>query len=123
MLEHHDQPVTLILKIISLDGKKVSSSEDILETFTQYYSSLFYSCPPADFHPGDLSILMDQMALNWLSDRERETLVLPITPEEVIKIIQSFLSGKALGPYGLPIEFYKINAESVAPILAELYAW
>lgn len=51
----------------------------------------------------------------WLLNEERETLVHPITPEEVLTTIQSFPTD------GLPIEFYKTHIELLIPILASMY--
>lgn len=61
------------------------------------------------------------MALGWLSDREGEALVGPITSEEVQKAIHTFLSDKASGPDGLPIEFYKKFGDVLAPKLVVVY--
>lgn len=49
-----------------------------------------------------------------------ETLVQPFTISEVQKVIPS-PSGKAPGPDGLPIDFYKTHADLLAPLLAQLY--
>lgn len=116
MLAQHDHSATLISEVITSSGEKVSSPE--VDAFSQYYSSLSTSSLPSGFHPGYLSVLLDQVELEWLSDRELEVLVCPITSEEVLMAIGSFPSGKAPGPDGLPIEFYKTHGDVLAPKLA-----
>lgn len=88
MFAQHDHPATLISKVITSGGEKVSSSQDILEAFSQYYGSLYTSSLPSDFHWRDLSVLLDQVALGWLSDKDREALVHPITLGEVLMAIR-----------------------------------
>lgn len=46
-------------------------------------------------------------------------MVRPITPEKVLKAIESFPTGKAPGPDGLPMEFYKTHGDLLAPKLAQ----
>lgn len=64
---------------------------------------------------------LNPLALGWLSGKERATLVGPKTPEEVLEAIKSFPAGKSPGPDGLPIEFYRMYGNLLAPILASLY--
>lgn len=122
MLAQHDKPLTVIPSVVSPSGESASSLPDLLEAFRQYYSSLYTSVLHSDFRPQDLAPWLDPLALGWLSDGERESLVGPITPEEVLKAIRSFPVGKSLGPDGLPIEFYKNHGDLLAPKLAQLYS-
>lgn len=99
----------------------VTSPSEVLQTFTAFYEKLYTSTLPSDFQPGRLRDLLDPLALGWLSDQERETLVRPFTALEVLNAIQSFPTGKAPGPDGLPIDFYKSHGDLLAPLLAQLY--
>lgn len=118
MIAQHDQPLTLIFTITTPTGEKVSSPPDILNAFNNFYETLYTFVLPSDFQPEEL---LDPLALGWLSDAERKALVQPFTALEVLNAIQSFPSGKAPGPDGLPIDFYKTHGELLAPQLASLY--
>lgn len=122
MLAQPDYPPTVIPNVVSASGASVSLLPDILEVFRQYYSSLYTSVLPSDFQPKDLASWLDPLALGWLSDKERKSLVGPITPEEVLRAIESFPQGKSPGPDGLLIEFYKTHGNILAPKLAQLYS-
>lgn len=58
---------------------------------------------------------LDQVALGWLSDTQREA---HFTVDEVAKVIRSFPLGKAPRPDNLPLDLYKENAKILSPILA-----
>lgn len=96
----------LISEITTPTGETMTYPSDIL---------------PSDFRPVALKDLLDPLVLGWLLDREREVLVQPFTALEVLNAIQSFPSGKALGPDGLPIDFYRSHGKFLAPLLASLY--
>lgn len=121
MMAQHDQPLTLISTITTPSGEKVSSPSGILKEFNDFYETLYTSGLPSDFWPEELRDLLDSLSLGWLSYAERETIVQPFTALEVLNTIQSFPSGKALGPDGLAIDFFKTHGEMWAPQLASLY--
>lgn len=68
-----------------------------------FYETLYTSALPSDFQPEELRDLLDPLALGWLLDTERETLVQPFMALAVLNAIQSFPSGKSPSPDGLPI--------------------
>lgn len=121
MLAQHEYPSTVVSGLRSSTGDKVTSQVEILQMFKAFYQTLYTSALPPDFQPEMLQNLLDPLALGWLSNEERESLVRPISALEVLKIIRSFPLGKAPGPDGLPIEFYRAHAAFLAPILAQLY--
>lgn len=88
----------------------------------QFYQTLYTSQLSPDFQPTELASWLHSVALAWLTDNERETLVHPITSEEILSVISLFPLGKSSWPNGLPIEFYKVNGELLAPVLASLYS-
>lgn len=45
-----------------------------------------------------------------------------LTLEEIIAAIMSLQSGKAPGPHGFPIEFYKKCKDKLAPLLLSVYS-
>lgn len=82
-----------------------------METFREYYSLVYAASLLSKFRPVIMADLLDRVALGWLSGREREALVCPITSEEIMKIIHTFSGEKAPGPDGIPVEVYKKNME------------
>lgn len=60
-----------------------------------------------DFDLSDLTCPLDSLALDWLSDVERMSLMQPKTDVEILLASKPFPNGKAPGPIGLPMEFYK----------------
>lgn len=67
-----EHQVTLILEIRTPEGETVVNPGDVLETFKRYYSYLYTSYLPSDLRSGEMSGLLDWIALGWLSDRERD---------------------------------------------------
>lgn len=63
MLVQHDHPLNVIPNIVTPLRELVSSLPDILDTFRQYYSSLYSSVLPLDFKPRDLVPWLDPLAL------------------------------------------------------------
>lgn len=80
--------------------------QSILVTFKQFYSSLYASTLLPDFHPGEPSVLLGQIALGWLSGREIEAFIRSITSEEIQKAKSTFPSGKTPGPDGKSMEIF-----------------
>lgn len=109
MLAQNDQPSTLVSELQTSEGEKVMVPSEILQTFSAFYKTLYTSTLPPDFQPEKLQDLLDPLALGWLSDQERETLVQPFTALEVLNAIHSFPPGKAPRPDGLPIDFYRAH--------------
>lgn len=120
-LAQQEYQATCIPEIETIGGETVKEPEEILEAFREYYSSLYASSLPSDFRPGIMSDLLVRVALGWLSDREREALVRPVTSEEIMEILHTFRGEKSPGPDGIPVEFYKKYGTLLAPKLAEVY--
>lgn len=75
MMAQHDQPFTLVSTLRTSGGGRVTSPLDILQTFNTFYETLYTSALPSDLQPETLRDLLVPLALGWLSDQERETLV------------------------------------------------
>lgn len=85
----------------------MKSLNDLLQKFWSFYNSLYTSSLAPNVNTFSMYPLLDTIALDFLSDSEREFLVSPITPEEVQLINNSFTSRKAPGPDGLTIEILR----------------
>lgn len=117
MMGQHDHTLTLISILTAPNGETVTSLSDILKAFNSFYETLYTSALPSDFQTDALQDLLDLLALGWLLDKERETLVQPFMGLEVLNAIQSFPSEKAPGPDGLPMVLYKTHGDLLAPLL------
>lgn len=120
MLAQHDRPLTVVSSI-DLRVNRPLPCRTFWRHFASNNSSIYTSGLPPDFQPGDLAPWLDPLALGWLSDGERESLVRPITLKEVLEAIRSFPSGKSPGPDSL-FQFYKTHGDLLAPKLAQLYS-
>lgn len=73
MMAQHDQPHTLISTLQTPEGGTVTSPSHISQTFNTFYETLYTSSLPSDFQPKSLNVLLDPLALGWLSDQERDS--------------------------------------------------
>lgn len=55
-----------------------------------------------------------------LNECARDELEEPFTLSEILEAIKSFSNGKASGPDGFGVEFYKVNANTIAPLLLRM---
>lgn len=82
-----------------------NSNAIINNTFRSYYESLYRSQGSAS--QLQIQTFFNNISLPIISDKDRDYLNSPITPEEVLAAIQSMSSNKSPGPDGFPSEFYK----------------
>lgn len=75
LLAQNDQPLTLVSTLQTSDGGIATSPSEVLQTFNAFYDKLYTSTLASDFRPEQLRDLLDPLALGWLSDQERLTLV------------------------------------------------
>lgn len=118
-LAQQEHQITLIPEIRTPEGETVVDPEGFLETFKRYYGTLYTSSLPFDLREREMLDLLDRIALQWLSDRERETLFSLITSEEILKFIHTFPRGKAPSLDGIPVLFYIKYRDFLAPKLVE----
>ena len=72
----------------------------------------------------DISLMSDflhALHLPKLSPTAQTDLNSDITIEEIAGSIRSFPNGKAAGPYGFGIEFYKAYMDKVSPIMLRMF--
>lgn len=105
--------VTRIGKLRDLNGCPLIAPEDISARFLEFYRALYSS--RATYHTSELLHYLDNIPLPSLEARKCEELDRDISLEEVQEALGSMQSGKAPGPDGIPIEFYSVYQEFLAP--------
>ncbi|XP_069481509.1 uncharacterized protein [Ambystoma mexicanum] len=110
-----DRKPTMVERIHSKHGTVVHTDEEIAEEFQTFYQDLYIS-------KYNLNRYLEDTELYWVERELREPLNEIITPEEIVEAIKTLTNTKAPGPDGLTGEFYKAFAETIAPILAEVYS-
>uniref|UniRef100_A0A672FWV9 Reverse transcriptase domain-containing protein n=1 Tax=Salarias fasciatus TaxID=181472 RepID=A0A672FWV9_SALFA len=100
-------------------GKNCYETKKIVEIMKQFYSKLYTSENKAS----DVQILefLSNIKLPSLSDADQLSLNKPISKEEILAAIESLSSGKAPGPDGYNVEFYKSFKDSLTPLLLRMY--
>ncbi|CAJ0925091.1 unnamed protein product [Ranitomeya imitator] len=104
-----------ILQIRASDGSLVSSTDKILQSFYDYYISLYKS--KSGFDIDECLDYLSDITFPLLSPSQRALMEAEFTLEEVEHAIADMATGKAPGPDGFPIEFYRKYRDKLAPIL------
>lgn len=105
-----------INSIITQTGVMSNDPQDINNAFKEFYQSLYRSeCSSASAHR---DTFLNHLQFEMLTEEVKEGLDNDITVEELLRAIKSINSGKAPGPDGLPIEFYKtFQKQLLIPLL------
>lgn len=103
------------ISLIEKDGKTYSSTGDILNCFTQFYTDL-YTVEPIDNDIADM-FLED---LPSLSSDDADSLETEITTEEVLLALKSMDNNKSPGSDGLTKEFYLSFFNLIGPVLTKV---
>lgn len=95
----------------------LNNPQDIDNAFKEFYQSLYRSeCSPTSAYRDTFLNLLQFITV---TQEVKEDLDKDITTEELLRAIKSINSGKALGPDGLPIEFYKtFQKRLLTPLLS-----
>uniref|UniRef100_A0A803JEZ2 Reverse transcriptase domain-containing protein n=1 Tax=Xenopus tropicalis TaxID=8364 RepID=A0A803JEZ2_XENTR len=114
-----------ITKIRSTEGSTAETSSEIAEVFRKYYTKL-YQLPDSKL-PHDKDSYKKQLCNSYIQDskipripHEAKTILdSPMTTEEFLFAIKNAKSGKAPGPDGFSISYYKEFGEHIIPHLVE----
>ncbi|KAF7646191.1 hypothetical protein LDENG_00191820 [Lucifuga dentata] len=102
--------------ILTSSGELSADPLVINNSFREFYELLYSS--ECQNNLQDQNSLLDQLQFQTLSDSEKQELESNLTIGELSEAVQSMNSGKAPGPDGFPIEFYKLFKEKLlAPLL------
>lgn len=94
---------------ITVDDKELLDINDIKEAFELFYKTLFTS--EDNESSTEARSKCRTIIPNRISEHEASLLKAKITMQEIKDAIKSFKDSKALGPDGLPAEFYKTNID------------
>ena len=100
------------------EGNVVVNQGDINNRFKSFYEDLYSS------EAGDKDLVenfFDDLELPLLGRSDKKDSERPITAMEIDTAITRMKSGKAPGPDGFPIEFYKKFAPKLTPVLLKLF--
>lgn len=108
-----------IHKIKTKTGTTTTDPEKINECFREFYEDLYTS--KSSTATSHISEFLRTLHLPKLSPSAQTDLNTDITLEEVKQAIRSFPNGKAAGPDGFGIEFYKAYLDIIAPFMLRMF--
>lgn len=106
----------MITQIQSSSGTMLHTAQDMNNRFVQYYSALYYS-----EYTNDLPLFESFEKLHLPSVSIGPELGDFIRQQEIMEAVVAMQSGKAPGPDGFPIEFYKKFSDLLNPLLVAVY--
>lgn len=107
-----------IHKIYSTSGQLITDPKNINKRFLDFYSHLYTSRSTAT--DTEIANFLNALEIPSLDDDARQVLDACITLDEIKNAIRSFPNGKACGPDGFGIEFYKAHIDTIAPLLLRM---
>ena len=107
-----------ISSIKTSNGTISQDPQEINNTFREFYQTLYSS----QKNPSDLDIdtFLNTINLPKLTEEQIQSLEAPILIEELHKALQHMSDGKAPGPDGYPVEFYKEFWPLISPTLFKM---
>lgn len=102
-----------------IENQDTPDLDTINKAFADYYKNLFTSEDSKD--AGDLKTKCKPLFPNRLDSVDMAILSEDISLDEIEKSIKALNNDKALGPDGLPIEFYKANISRICKDLQDIY--
>ena len=93
--------------------------QEINCTFEKYYSDLYSSEFPHD--TSHMTEFLDNLDIPSIAQDQSESLERPLDKQEVENSIRDMQSGKAPGPDGYPIEFFKKFSSQLTPLLLNMF--
>ena len=107
-----------IHEISSPTGQLITDPELINNRFFGFFSQLYTSkFKPSD---SDLDRFLNSLIIPAIGEAAKLELDSDFTLEEIKRVIRSFPNGKACGPDGFGIEFYKKDIDVIAPFLLRM---
>lgn len=110
---------TSVLQIRHPRGDLVRDSQDILNTFLEFYETLYQS--QSRHTDQELSSYLENLNLPSLDSEDSATLEHPIAQVEIYDAISSFKPGKSTGLNSFPAEWYQLHRESLVPHLQNVF--
>lgn len=111
---------TTIPEIRIAPDKTTTHPQDINDQFKDYYTGIY--TPEANLDSREIQEFLDKLEIPQINQEAQTSIDAPISCQEIMQAISSLQSGKAAGPDGISVEFYKAFSNKLAPILSRLYA-
>lgn len=111
--------MSYITQITHDQNNMLYDTPSIMDYFATYYTNIYSK--KTNTTPAEVNHYLQDTAIAWLSNADREFLCHHITKDEMIDAIKSLPNNKAPGTDGLPGEFYKEYKELLIPHIAEMF--
>ncbi|KAF7649839.1 hypothetical protein LDENG_00134980 [Lucifuga dentata] len=122
ILAHQLKQTTANLQISEINitqGVTTCVPQLINDQFREYNARLYASDVEVNRHT--IQSFLDALDIPTLTLNSKNSLDKPLTISEIQTAIQSMHSGKAPGPDGFPIEFYKVFSSKLTAFLKLMY--
>ncbi|KAJ1204389.1 hypothetical protein NDU88_008167 [Pleurodeles waltl] len=109
-----------IMVVQADDSSEITDPEHIANRFCEYYEALYTS----KIAPNREALLEYLLHIEFLrlTAADRESLIAPLSLEEMSRAMGDMVEGKAPGPDGLTVRFYKAFKDILFPHLRAVYA-
>lgn len=118
LLTHQLRQTNSNSQITEINGASVTTKL-INSQFRKYYSDLYAST--TDANTCSIQSFLDSLDITTLNSDAQTSLDQPLTANEIQAAINSMQGGRAPGPDGFPIDYYKTFAPKLVPILKAMY--
>ncbi|KAJ1187115.1 hypothetical protein NDU88_003894 [Pleurodeles waltl] len=108
-----------IVTIQSEGGEEIKDPERIADRFREYYQSLYSS--RVNPNPEAVADYLTHIAMPPVPQADRDALSAPLTLGEISEALGGMAEGKAPGPDGLKVYFYKAYQHLLLPKLKDVY--
>lgn len=112
------QAETTINSIKSTSGNLTTDPLEINNSFRNFYEMVYKS---EYTEKGELTQFIEQLQFQKITEEKKNELDSPLTITELCTAIRDLNSGKAPGPDGLPIEFYKTFQRQLVKPLFDMF--
>lgn len=96
-----------------------SHPSKINSAFSSFYSNLYQSEPPVD--ASAMAKFLDDVPIPTIDPNTRQSLDQPLCLDEITSCLKLMQSGKAPGPDGFPVDFYKKFSDQLAPLILDMF--
>ena len=108
-----------LIKHLKIDNdENITDEKTILNEIEGFYKELYTEKNNADGQNW-INEILEEGNIPQLSDTQKEKLSLPLTKQELEKIIKTSEKNKSPGSDGLPIEFYIVFWQKISNLLME----
>lgn len=118
-LDKKERTSRCVARLELASGEEVKDPQDLAVAFAQHYETVYTPSVKASIEE-NLAFIKD-IRLPTLDAQQLCTLEAPLTADEITAAIKGLQPGKALGPTGIPVEFYKRKADALGPHLVKMY--